>query len=162
MAVVQSEYRNTQAMWGWAGLRFWENDSIRVTLKTGVIHEGGFVAGPTTNFRGIKISSVLVGIGRGGSGSGTGVGATGFGLSPHDGALMIAAIRAAPMCVFLMSVSRFLQSGGCAAVSRARVVAPPVLVDDSRSLGFRLQPRKSVSRVRLHPVLTAVRDGFRR
>ena len=37
------------------GLRFWENDSIRVTLKTGVIHEGGFVAGPTTNFRGIKI-----------------------------------------------------------------------------------------------------------
>lgn len=55
MAVVQSEYHNTHAMWGWAGLRFWENDSIRVTLKTGVTLDGGFVAGPTTNFRGIKI-----------------------------------------------------------------------------------------------------------
>ena len=55
MAVVQTEYHNTQPMWAWEGLGFWEDDRIRVTLKTGKTHEGRLVAGPTTNFRGIKI-----------------------------------------------------------------------------------------------------------
>ena len=55
MAVVQSEYHNVHAMWAWEGLQFWKNDRIRVTLKAGETHEGGLVAGPTTNFRGIRI-----------------------------------------------------------------------------------------------------------
>ena len=55
MAVIQSEYHNTHAMWAFGALQFWKNDRIRVTLKTGKTHEGGLVAGPTTNFRGIKI-----------------------------------------------------------------------------------------------------------
>ena len=51
MAVVQTVYTNTHAVWR----KFWKNDRIRVTLKTGKTYEGGFVAGPTTNFRGIQI-----------------------------------------------------------------------------------------------------------
>ena len=55
MTVVQTEYHNTHAVWAWGERKFWNNDRIRVTLKTSKIHEGGFVAGPTTNFRGIQI-----------------------------------------------------------------------------------------------------------
>ena len=35
--------------------KFWKNDRIRVTLKTGKTYEGQVAAGPTTNFGGIQI-----------------------------------------------------------------------------------------------------------